>query len=129
MLKLFEAPREQRTMDKAVMDNKSILIVDDEEPIRRMLSRLLERHGYPCKVASDATDARKQLETQQFALILCDVNMPGESGLDLVRHVLREYPHTAAVMVTGLDDPQLAGIALEHGAYGYIVKPFESNEV
>jgi putative two-component system response regulator len=80
-------------------------------------------------MAADATEARRHLQAQEFALILCDVNMPGESGLDLVRHVLREYPLTAAVMVTGLDDPQLAGIALEHGAYGYIIKPFESNEV
>ena len=55
--------------------------------------------------------------------------MPGESGLDLVRHVLEQYPHTAAVMVTGLDNPQLASVALEMGAYGYILKPFESNEI
>jgi putative two-component system response regulator len=129
MLKTAEQDREQPVVGTAVLDNKSILVVDDEEPIRRMLSRLLERHGYACKVASDAIEARRQLEGQAFALILCDVNMPGESGLDLIRRVLREYPHTAAVMVTGLDDPQLAGIALEHGAYGYIVKPFESNEV
>jgi cyclic di-GMP phosphodiesterase len=129
MLKLIEVELQRRTVGRIVMENKSILIVDDEEPIRRMLSRLLERHHYACKVASDATEARRQLEGQDFALILCDVNMPGESGLDLVRHVLREYPHTAAVMITGLDDPQLASIALEQGAYGYIIKPFESNEV
>ncbi|MDE3020105.1 MAG: HD domain-containing protein, partial [Nitrospirota bacterium] len=66
---------------------------------------------------------------QEFALILCDVNMPGESGLDLVRQILKEYPQTAAVMVTGLDDPQLANMALESGAYGYILKPFETNEI
>lgn len=129
MLKLIEVELQRRTVGRIVMENKSILIVDDEEPIRRMLRRLLERHHYACKVASDATEARRQLEGQDFALILCDVNMPGESGLDLVRHVLREYPHTAAVMITGLDDPQLASIALEQGAYGYIIKPFESNEV
>jgi putative two-component system response regulator len=108
---------------------EQILIVDDEVPIQRMLGRLLEQYGYLCTLASDAKEARLRLGEKEFALILCDVNMPGESGLDLVKHVLTAYPHTAAVMVTGLDNPQLAGAALEIGAYGYILKPFESNEI
>lgn len=106
-----------------------ILVVDDEAPIQRMLGRLLEQCGYSCTLASNAKEARQCLADQEFALILCDVNMPGESGLDLVKHVLSEYPHTAAVMVTGLDNPELAAVALELGAYGYILKPFETNEI
>ena len=106
-----------------------ILIVDDEEPTRRLLGRLLEGYNYACTLAADAHEARSRLEEEQFALILCDVNMPGESGLQLIKYVISEHPDTAAVMVTGLDDPQLANIALEVGAYGYIIKPFESNEV
>jgi putative two-component system response regulator len=113
----------------ATIDNTDILIVDDEVPIQRMLGRLLEQTGYACTLASNANKARLCLQEKEFALILCDVNMPGESGLDLVRHVLKHYPHTAAVMVTGLDNPHLAGVALELGAYGYILKPFESNEI
>jgi putative two-component system response regulator len=61
--------------------------------------------------------------------MLCDVNMPGESGMDLVRSMLGEHPHTAAIMVTGLDSSVLANAALDMGAFGYIIKPFESNEV
>lgn len=106
-----------------------ILIVDDEDATRRLLGRVLEGHGYVCTLAADAHEARAQLDNEQFDLILCDVNMPGESGLQLLKHVLREHPDTAAVMVTGLDDPQFANIALETGAYGYVIKPFESNEV
>lgn len=111
------------------MEDTHILIVDDEVSIQRMLGRLLEQYGYTCTLASDAKEARLRLEEKEFALILCDVNMPGESGLDLVKHVIENYPHTAAVMVTGLDNPQLASVALEIGAYGYILKPFESNEI
>lgn len=111
------------------MEPPRILIVDDEAPIRTMLGRLLEGYGYACTLAADAAEARARLQERPFALILCDVNMPGESGLDLVTHVLAEYQDTAAVMVTGLDNPQLATTALELGAYGYIIKPFESNEV
>jgi putative two-component system response regulator len=109
--------------------NRTILIVDDEEPIRKLLSALLERHGYTCITAADARDARAKLGEQEVAIVLCDVNMPGESGMDLVRHILHNDPTVAAIMVTGLDSPVLANAALEMGAFGYIIKPFETNEV
>lgn len=112
------------------MDAPRILIVDDEEPIRALLDRLLTMHGYDCTLAADVQEARQCLAQKQFALMLCDVNMPGESGLDLAKQVLLlEFPYTAAVMVTGVDDPVIADIALKSGAYGYIIKPFEPNEV
>lgn len=111
------------------LDNKSILIVDDEEPIRKLLAALLQRHGYECATAVDAREARQRLAEQEFAIALCDVNMPGESGMDLVRHILSEGSTTACIMVTGLDSPVLANAALDMGAFGYIIKPFETNEV
>jgi putative two-component system response regulator len=114
---------------QALIDNRNILIVDDEEAIRRLLGYLLEPHGYTVSLAADAREARLQLEKSMFALVLCDVNMPGESGMDLIRHVLTLYSHMAVIMVTGLDSPVLANAALEMGAFGYVIKPFESNEV
>lgn len=114
---------------QASLDNRNILVVDDEEAIRRLIGYLLSSHGYPVDFAADAREARKKLEAQPFALMLCDVNMPGESGMDLVRDILAEQPHTAAIMITGLDSPVLANAAIEVGAFGYIIKPFESNEV
>jgi putative two-component system response regulator len=111
------------------MDNRAILIVDDDELIRHMLAELLVSYGYHCTSAANAFEARRILKEQPFPLILCDVNMPGESGLDLMRYLQRAYPDTAVVMVTGVDDPQIATSALELGAYGYIIKPFEFNEV
>ena len=77
-----------------------VLIVDDEAPVRRLLGRLLEQNGYTCTLAADAREARLQLRATEFALILCDVNMPDESGLDLVKHVVAEYPNTAVVIAT-----------------------------
>ena len=118
-----------QTAHQALLDNRNILVVDDEEPIRRLLAYLLQSHGYPVECAADAREARQKLSDQPIALMLCDVNMPGESGMDLVRHLLKEHTHTAAIMVTGLDSSVLANAALEVGAFGYIVKPFESNEV
>lgn len=118
-----------QTTHHALLDNRLILVVDDEEPIRRLLAYLLQSHGYTVESAADAREARQKLAAQPYALMLCDVNMPGESGMDLVRHTLIAHPHTAAIMVTGLDSSVLANAALDVGAFGYIVKPFESNEV
>lgn len=106
-----------------------ILIVDDEEPIRNLIAQILHMDGYECTHAADASEAREFLKEQDFELVLCDINLPGESGLDFIRYALAEYPQTAAVMVTGLDDPMIAEVALEIGVYHYIIKPFERNSV
>ncbi|HEX5549353.1 MAG TPA: HD domain-containing phosphohydrolase [Nitrospira sp.] len=118
-----------RPSQQALLELKRVLIVDDEEPIRRLLGYMLQSHGYEAVLAADAKEARLRLDETPFALVLCDVNMPGESGMDLVRHTFRQHPHTAAIMVTGLDSPLLANAALDMGAFGYIIKPFEANEV
>jgi len=106
-----------------------ILIIDDEEPIRRMLNRMLTRYGYTCSLAADAPEARKCLDEQRVDLVLCDVNMPGESGIDLARHIQTGYEDTAVIMVTGVDDPDVADAAIDAGAYGYIIKPLNMNEI
>jgi putative two-component system response regulator len=106
-----------------------ILVVDDDEQGRRMLGRMVEREGYEWVPAGNAAEAHAHLAQTEFALVLSDVNMPGESGLKLLRHVLAEHPDTAAVMVTGVDDSELAKVALELGAYGYVTKPFTRNQI
>src|SRR3954470_24848583 len=106
-----------------------ILIVDDERLVRDLIRRLLERAGYACAVAENGFEARRLLATRRFELIVCDLQMPGESGLDVVSHVRRADPGTAAIMVTGVDDEQLADQALALGAYGYLVKPFSSTDL
>jgi len=108
----------------------SILIVDDEPHIRRLLTIILEKAGYTCRTAEDVTDARRTLAETPFDLILTDMDMPGgESGIDLVRYAKERYPQTAAVMVTIIDDPEKAKEVLELGIYGYIIKPFTRNMV
>ena len=110
-------------------DADRILVVDDEAPIRRVLCRLLERHGYECEGAADAEEAILALKHRPFALVLTDMDLPGSSGLDLIIQINDSFPETATVMVTGMDDAKLAETALDIGAYGYIIKPFESNEI
>ena len=62
-------------------------------------------------------------------VVLCDIGLPGSSGLDLVAELGRTHPEVATVMVTGQDDPDVAATALQLGAYGYLTKPFEANQL
>jgi len=107
----------------------NILVVDDEIQILTLIKQLLEINGYTCTLASDTRQARSYLKEDAFDLILCDMNMPGESGLDFSRDVLKKQPETAIIMVTAVDDPDLASTALKMGVYGYIIKPFKMNEL
>ncbi|MFH1350020.1 MAG: PAS domain S-box protein [Pseudomonadota bacterium] len=108
---------------------EKILIVDDENDVRQISVKILEREGYQCTPAADASEARMYLKEQSFDLILCDVIMPGESGINLINFVSKAYPHTASVMVTGVDDPGEVDKALESGVYGYIIKPFDNSQI
>jgi putative two-component system response regulator len=107
----------------------NILILDDEKPIQRTLGRLLKLIGYSFSTASDTIEARSIMEVQDISLILCDVNLPGESGIDFIKNISKTYPDTAIIMVTGNDDAELAETAIKMGAYGYIIKPFRPNEL
>jgi putative two-component system response regulator len=106
-----------------------ILIVDDEEPIRRSLVRLLDRVGFECATAADAAEARQLLTNEPFDLMLCDVTMPGESGFSLLAHAHDAHPELAVIMVTAIDSASTLEPATRHGAYGYIIKPFDTNMI
>ncbi|MEW6666527.1 MAG: HD domain-containing phosphohydrolase [Thermodesulfobacteriota bacterium] len=108
---------------------KKVLIVDDEASVGRTLGRILRGTNRECSLALNAEEARRILREETFDLILCDIHLPGESGIDLIKHILSAYPDTAVIMVSGVDDPHTFERALEIGAYGYIVKPFKTSEV
>ncbi len=83
----------------------SILIVDDEQPVRNLLAKILEQAGYSCKAAAGAAEARQCLNREAFDLILTDVMMPGETGIDLIRFISEAYPDTGIIMVTAVENP------------------------
>ena len=107
----------------------NILVVDDEEQIRRLLNRILSGVDYTCTLAADVSEARECLDRQSFDLVLCDVNMPGESGIDLARHIASDYADTAVIILTAMDDPKTVDAAIAAGTYGYIIKPFNPSEL
>ena len=107
----------------------NILIVDDEYHVRDILKRTLMKNGYDCTLAANALEARKYLNEKAIDLVLCDVTMPGESGVELAKYIGAEYNNTAVIMVTAIEDPEVALTVLEAGTYGYIIKPFSQNMI
>lgn len=106
-----------------------ILVVDDEPVIGELLSRWLAGEGYGCAVAQNGETAIKFLERDHFDLVVSDIMMPGMSGMDLLTIIKTLFPNVAVIMVTAVDDRKTAITALELGAYGYVIKPFDRNEI
>src|SRR5437868_3193613 len=111
-------------------DNKniSILIVDDEEPIRRLLAMYLS-NDYTCVTAASADEATILLSGSRFNLVITDITMPGTSGIELCQYVQKAFPETVIVMVSGMTDIQYAIEAMRHGAFDYVTKPFDLTQV
>jgi putative two-component system response regulator len=120
-LSVVEAPQQEECA--------RILVVDDDRAVRFLLAELLAAAGHVVVTAAGARDALRLLDEESFGLVLSDLNMPDGSGMEIVRRVVDEHPGTAAVMITGVDDPHLAAFALDLGAYGYLLKPFGALEV
>jgi len=106
-----------------------ILIVDDEPSIGDLLSRWLTVEGYGCAVAENGETAVTLLENDHFDLVVSDIMMPGMSGMDLLTVIKTLFADIAVVMVTAVDDRKTAIMALDLGAYGYVIKPFDRNEI
>jgi putative two-component system response regulator len=106
-----------------------ILIVDDDLAIRELLGHMLGDEGYEVTLAADAAEARALIQSKAFDVVLCDIQMPGESGLSLAAHLASEYPDTAPVMITALDNTEVAESTVAFGAFGYVLKPFRRTEL
>ncbi|QDG53703.1 response regulator [Persicimonas caeni] len=116
-------------MSEQLDSDQYVLVVDDEERVRRSLRRILQSAGYRCREAGDVDAAVEILERDSIALVLSDIRMPGRSGLELVDHVKKLDPHTVCITVTAVDNTSVAVDALARGAYAYVIKPFDMNEI
>lgn len=102
--------------------DRHILIVDDEEPIRRLFANCLSER-YTCITAGNAQEALLRLASQPFALVISDVQMPGLSGIELLRRITEHFPDTAIIMASGIDRTQRVLDAVRLGASDYLIKP------
>ena len=106
----------------------TILVVDDDEGVRNVLTRWVAEMGYSVKSADNADTALEIMRDCAIDVALCDVRMPGHDGIWLLDQVRRFYPDIAIVLATGLleMDPM---VTLRPGVVGYIVKPFKREEL
>ena len=111
------------------MAKTTILIVDDEEAIREVVSTLLEALGYECVTVSNGRLATEYLLSRPVDLVLSDMIMPEMDGMSLVEWLRKAEPDIPVVMVTAMHDISTALEAIRRGAYDYILKPFEKDQL
>jgi putative nucleotidyltransferase with HDIG domain len=102
-----------------------ILVVDDEEPIRNALKKFLEQQQFEVYAAGSGDEALQQLKRHRIALMLCDIRMPGTSGVDLVPAAIDVEPELAILMLTAVNDATSAALCMQRGAMDYLTKPIE----
>lgn len=107
-----------------------ILVVDDEEPIREIVASMLGTAGYRCKQAGSGTEALAVLNSgEEFELMLSDLMMADLDGIGLLERTKEQYPDMPVVMVTAVHDISVALAAIRNGAYDYLLKPFEREQL
>ncbi len=112
------------------MPNERILVVDDEETIREVVSSMLGSGHYQCKQAASAFEALALLDSgEEFELMLSDLLMPDLDGIGLLERTKEKYPDMPVVMVTAVHDISVALAAIRNGAYDYLLKPFEREQL
>jgi len=106
-----------------------VLVIDDEEDIRHMLTMLLQKEGYEVDSAEDGETALEILSDRDFDLALCDVRMPGLDGMQVLERLEQRGDDTTVIAMSAFGDRELAIDALRRGAYDYIDKPFNKDEI
>lgn len=114
---------------QVVPERLSVLVVDDLAIVRLSLQRILAKSGYRVLLAEDVRGALDILDEDSIDLILCDIQMPGASGLDLVKAIRPRIPDTSVVMVSSVEEAETAIECLQQGAFGYVLKPYQPREI
>jgi len=107
----------------------NILIVDGDESTGNVISHKLHADGYNCVTANDGESALGKASTHEFDLVLLDIDMPGLSGIELLPRIVTSHPDTIIVMMASQEDIRTATEAMKQGAYDYILKPIDADEV
>ncbi len=108
---------------------RTVLVVDDEEPLRQLLSVILRDAGYEARAVSSAADALKELAARDYDLVLTDVRMPRTDGIALLRELHRLQPDLTVVVMSAYGSHDAALEAMKAGAYDYLSKPFKPDDV
>jgi DNA-binding NtrC family response regulator len=107
----------------------TILVVDDELMMRKLVEKILSRDGYRVLQAENGADALELLKQERVDIIVSDINMPTMNGFDLLRTVKQKYPAISMIMMTAYGDTYSVKDALLLGADEYLTKPFKTHEM
>lgn len=116
------------SLKPAGAETPHLLVVDDDERLRQLLQRYLTANGFRVSVAADAAEARALMKSIAYDLLIVDVMMPGETGLELTQSV-RAHSQVPILILTARGEPEDRIAGLEHGADDYLPKPFEPREL
>ena len=108
---------------------RSVLVVDDEADVRALLSDLLTEEGYKVRTADTAAKAVAEIEKDLPDLVMMDVQLPDQDGIALLRQLKKEHPELEMIVMTAFGGSSTAIKAMEHGAYDYVTKPFEIDDL
>src|SRR5262245_13620531 len=111
------------------LNGVKVLVVDDEEPFRKLLERNLSRSGASVRGAGSGEEALVMLRAEEPDLAILDISMPGISGIELLARLRAEHPATEAIMLTGHGTVETAIEAMKLGAYDYLEKPLKMAEL
>jgi two-component system, NtrC family, sensor kinase len=111
------------------MNPAKILVIDDEPGIRDLLTRELTAQGHWVESATDGLDALEKMKKEKYQVALCDLNMPKLGGLEALEEIHKRDPEIEVIMMTGYATVETAVDAMKKGAYDFVQKPFNLNEV
>ncbi|MGD9139562.1 MAG: response regulator, partial [Desulfobacterales bacterium] len=106
-----------------------ILVVDDEISMRELLEYMLNKEGYQVTCAEDGRKAIRLLEKNQYDLLLCDIKLGDISGLDVLRASKKNNQDTVVILISAFASTETAVEAMNEGAYDYVPKPFDKDEL
>lgn len=109
--------------------NATILVVDDEEVVRRSHLRVLENEHCQVEAVGDGEQALKAMEAQPYDVVLLDLRMPGSDGMSILKTMKRRWPESEVIVITGYPSVDTAKEAIRLGACDYLAKPLAPNEV
>ena len=106
-------------------DKSRVLVVDDEDALRMVLSSELSSSGYEVATASDGDEAITVIQNKKFDLVLLDIKMPKVDGFEVLKFIKKNYPSVKVIMLTGFADLKNAIESKKHGAEDFVSKPYD----
>jgi DNA-binding NtrC family response regulator len=110
-------------------NNTRVLVVDDEENIRKFLQMQLDENGYHAEVAADGERAMELITTRMYDLVILDYNLPGQNGIEVLKRIRLLGPRPAVIIITAYGAIEMAVEAMKAGANDYLTKPFDFEEI